>query len=137
MRSIRTYVKHLAHHQISDYSPRPDLVLKFQPRIFSTKKYLTLRYNIRSRFRKRQNPNLSGTPIELFIIDICLEWGFPDGSVGKEPICQCRRRRFNPWVKISRKRKWQPAPVFLPGKSHGERRLAGYSPWGHKDSDKT
>ena len=32
-----------------------------------------------------------------------------------------------PW-----KRKWQPALVFLPGKSHGQRSLAGYSPWGHK-----
>ena len=30
------------------------------------------------------------------------------------------------------RRKWQPTPVFLPGKSHGQRNLAGYSPWGHK-----
>ena len=28
--------------------------------------------------------------------------------------------------------KWPPAPVFLPGKSHGQRSLAGYSPWVHK-----
>ena len=34
-------------------------------------------------------------------------------------------------------RKWQPAPVFLPGKSHGARSLAGYSLWGHKESDTT
>ena len=33
--------------------------------------------------------------------------------------------------------KWQPTPVFLPGKSHGWRSLAGYSPWGHKESDRT
>ena len=33
--------------------------------------------------------------------------------------------------------KWQPAPVFLPGEFHGQRRLAGYSPWGHKESDTT
>jgi len=39
--------------------------------------------------------------------------------------------RFNPWVgKIPWKRKWQPTPVILPGKSHGQRSLAGYSPWG-------
>ena len=31
--------------------------------------------------------------------------------------------------KIPWKRKWQPIPVFLPGKSYGQRRLAGYSPW--------
>ena len=35
-----------------------------------------------------------------------------------------------PW-----RRKWQPTPVFLPGESHGQRSLAGYSPWGHKESD--
>ena len=42
---------------------------------------------------------------------------------------------FDPWVrKIPWRRKWQPIPVFLPGKSHGWRRLAGYSPWGCKES---
>ena len=45
-----------------------------------------------------------------------------------------RRCRFDPWVgKISWRRKWQPTPVFLPGKSYGQRSLAGYSPWGHKE----
>ena len=34
-------------------------------------------------------------------------------------------------------KEWQPTPVFLPGKSHGPRSLAGYSPWGHKESDMT
>ena len=34
-------------------------------------------------------------------------------------------------------RKWQPALVFSPGKSHGQRSLAGYSPWGHRESDMT
>ena len=38
----------------------------------------------------------------------------------------------SPW-----RRKWQPTPVFLPGESHGRRRLVGYSPWGHKKSDTT
>ena len=32
---------------------------------------------------------------------------------------------------------WQPTPVFLPGESHGQRSLVGYSPWGRKDSDMT
>ena len=49
----------------------------------------------------------------------------------KEPACQCRRHGFDPWVgKIPWRRKWQPTPIFLPGKSHGQRILAGYSPWG-------
>ena len=34
--------------------------------------------------------------------------------------------------KIPWRRKWQPTPVFLPGESHGQRSLAGYSPWGRK-----
>ena len=34
-------------------------------------------------------------------------------------------------------RKWQPTPIFLPGKSHGQRSLVGYSPWGWKESDTT
>ena len=43
---------------------------------------------------------------------------------------------FDPWVrKIPWRRKWQPTPVFLPGKSHRQRSLAGYSPWGPKESD--
>ena len=33
--------------------------------------------------------------------------------------------------------KWQPPPVFLPGESHGQRNMVGYSPWGHKESDMT
>ena len=45
---------------------------------------------------------------------------------------------FDPWVgKIPWRRKWQPTPVFLPGESRRQRNLAGYSPWGHKESDMT
>ena len=58
--------------------------------------------------------------------------GFPGGTSGKESACQCRRckrRGFDPWVgKIPWRRAWQPTPVFLPGKSHGQRSLVGYSP---------
>ena len=54
-------------------------------------------------------------------------------------IClQCRRPRFFPWVgKIPWRRKWQSTPVFLPGKSHRQRSLVGYTPWSHKESDMT
>ena len=45
---------------------------------------------------------------------------------------------FDAWVgKIPWRRVWQPTPLFLPGESHGHRSLAGYSPWGHKESDMT
>ena len=48
------------------------------------------------------------------------------------------RSRFNPWVrKIPWRREWQPTPVFLPRESHGQASLAGYSPWGCKESDIT
>ena len=44
-------------------------------------------------------------------------------------LLQCRRLGFDPWVgKIPWRREWLPTPVFLPGKSHGQRNLAGY--WG-------
>ena len=60
---------------------------------------------------------------------------------GGEPACQCRRRRryrFDPWVRnLPWQRKWQPTRVFLPGESHGQRSLEGYSPWGPKESDMT
>ena len=54
-------------------------------------------------------------------------------------IClQCGSSRFDPWVgKIPWRRKWLPTPVFLPGESHGQRRLVGYSPWGCKELDTT
>ena len=63
---------------------------------------------------------------------------FPDGASGKEPTCQSRRRKWRefdssvgkiPWRKV-----WQPTPVFLPGESHGQRSLEGYSPQGHRES---
>ena len=58
------------------------------------------------------------------------DFGLPWWLSGKESTCQCRKHRFNPWVrKISWRGKWQPTPVFLPGKSHGQRSLVGCSPW--------
>ena len=62
--------------------------------------------------------------------------GFPGGSDSKEPTCQYRRPSFDPWVgKMPWRRKWQPTPVFWPGESHGQTSLAGYSPWGPKESN--
>ena len=55
-----------------------------------------------------------------------------------EDCLQFRRPTFDSWVRtIPWRRKWQPTPVFLPGKSHGQRSLAGYSPWGRKELDTT
>ena len=49
-----------------------------------------------------------------------------------------KRHGFSPWVgKIPRRRAWQPILVLLPREFHGQRSLAGYSPCGHKESDRT
>ena len=70
---------------------------------------------------------------------LALPPGFPGGPKGREPSCQCRkhrRRGFDSWVgRIPWKRVWQHTLVFLPGGSHGQKSLAGYSPWGRQESD--
>ena len=67
--------------------------------------------------------------------------GFPGGTTGKEPACQCRRHmtlRFDPWIgKIPWRGGRQPTPVLLPRESHGQRSLVGHSPRGHKELDTT
>ena len=67
-----------------------------------------------------------------------LTFQLPKGFLGKESACQGRRYGLDPWVgKIPWRRKWQFTPVFLTGKSHGQRSLVGYSPWCCKESDMT
>ena len=67
--------------------------------------------------------------------------GFPGGASGKETTCHCRRHKrhgFDPWVgKMPWRRAWQPTPIFLPGESHGQRSLVGYSPQGLNELDTT
>ena len=59
--------------------------------------------------------------------------GSPGGSVVENLPANAGDSRFDLWIaKIPWRRKWQPTPVFLPGKSHGQRSLVGYSPRGHK-----
>ena len=49
-------------------------------------------------------------------------------------LLQCRRPRFDPWVrKIPWRKEWQPTPAFLPREFHRQRSLVGYSPWGCKE----
>ena len=67
------------------------------------------------------------------------EASFKCGCSGEESACPCRGSRrcgFNPQVrKIPQRKKWQPTPVYLPEKSHGERSLVGYRPWGRREWD--
>ena len=75
----------------------------------------------------------------VYIYAPCIYICFWGDASGKEPAChyeRCKIGGFNPWVgKIPWRREWQPTLVFLLGKSHGQRRLVGYSPWGRRESD--
>ena len=68
--------------------------------------------------------SIRSNPLSLFVtstvyVSVISHW-LPWWLSGKESACQCRRHRFDTWVrKISWRRKWQPTPVVLPGKSHG------------------
>ena len=79
--------------------------------------------------------------VGLVALGLVGSYGLPRWHSGREPACQCsrcRRSRVDPWVrKIPWRKKWQPTPVFLPRKFHGQRSLAVYSPWGHKELDMT
>ena len=52
-------------------------------------------------------------------------------------ISTCNHYKIAATDACSRRRKWQPTPVFLPGESHGQRSLVGCSPWGRKEPDTT
>ena len=68
----------------------------------------------------------------------CNKIVLPRWLSGRESTCQCGRCRFDPWVrKIPCRRKKPLTPVSLPRESHGQRSLAGYGPWVHKESDMT
>ena len=72
-------------------------------------------------------------------MQIDLETGLQVTLMVKNPPANAGDRYgFDPWIgNIPWSMKWQPTPVFLPGESHGQSNLAGYSPWGHKESDTT
>ena len=77
-------------------------------------------------------PSASCLPL-LICSCLVMKTELPRWLSGKESTRQHRRHGFHPWVrKIPWRRKLQPTPVFLPGKSHGQRSLKGYSPWSHK-----
>ena len=82
-----------------------------------------------------RSPSINHLPLYL-----SLSFSLPHSDLplgGSEVFCR-RKLRFNQWVrKIPWRRKWQPTPVFLPGKLHGQRSLVGYSSWDCKESDTT
>ena len=80
------------------------------------------------------------TEKSLYPSESCLPFWNPVCEIGEglSVYLQCWRPGFNPWVgQIPWRRKWQLTPVLLPGKSHGQRSLVGYSPWDRKVLDTT
>ena len=81
-------------------------------------------YYFENRFQEVMSESKGGN---LWLVN---NTGLPWRLSGKESACQCKRCEFNPWVgTILCSKKWQPTPVSLPGKSHEQRRPAGYSTW--------
>ena len=129
------------------YSVRNDLATKhiapFTTYVFLTaSKLFTLNYKPHwffSQFFKQDQIFLASGHLQMQFPEALQ--GFPGGTSGKEPDCQCRRLKtcgVDPCVgKISWRRTWKPTPVFLPKKSHGQRSLVGYGPQGCKESDMT
>ena len=76
--------------------------------------------------------SLQNGDTDMFSTLVRMILGLPSRCSGKESACQCRRLGFDPWVGKILWRKWQPTPVLLPGKSHGQRSLVSYSPWGRR-----
>ena len=73
---------------------------------------------------------LPRTGVTYFILWRTYRTYIPWWLSGKKSTCQCR---FNPRIKKSPwRRAWQTSPIFLSGKSHGQKSLAGYSPWCRK-----
>ena len=76
--------------------------------------------------------NITNSACSHYVLRLRREW-LPWWLSSKESTGQYRRHVFDLWVRnFPWRRTWQPTSIFLPGKSHGQRSLAGYSPWGHK-----
>ena len=106
---------------------------------YSIKKKYSIKSHWESQYPFPSSMGKEELPSPTFLSMLTFFQGFPTGTSGKEPTCQCRRHKrfeFDPWIlKISWRRAWQLTPVFLPGDSHRQRSLVGYSPWCHKESD--
>ena len=76
---------------------------------------------------------------EMAIHSSTLDWKIPwtEEPGGLQSMGSLRDRHDFTFTFMHWRRKWQPTPVLLPGKFHGQRNLVGYSPWGYKELDKT
>ena len=123
--------------------------LSVTPRMFSLT-YYSLPMKVRTltlmsvcRFLSRRNVNYFflerkiTTELKILLASRMLN-GFPGRLSSKESTRPCRRRGLDPSAgRVPWRRKWQPPPVFLPAKFHGQRSLVGHSPRGCRESDVT
>ena len=72
---------------------------------------------------------------KIILISMSALCGFPSGSGSKEPACKAGDLGLIPGSGRSPEKGMAAIPLFLPGEFHGQRSLAGYSPWGHKEWD--
>ena len=76
-------------------------------------------------------------PLKEYILPLLFLWGFPGGPDSKESACKAGDPGSVPGLGRSPGGGNGNSPVFLPGKSNGQRGLVGYKLWGHKEWDKT
>ena len=137
------YTEELYKKDHDDWDNHNDVITHLEPDILECEVKWTL-----GSITMNKASGSDGIPVELFQIlkDDAVKvlhsiyqqiWlGFPHSSVGKDSACSAGDPGSMPGSgrspRIVKRRKWQPTPVFLPGESHGQRSLAGYSPWGCK-----
>ena len=86
-------------------------------------------------FKEKKTDNIAMNVLPYYLIPLCMP-SLVAQTVKNLPAVQ--ETRVQSLVrKIPWRRAWRPTPVFLPEESHGQRSLAGYSPWGLKESDMT
>ena len=112
--------------------------LKTQTQAYESFSHLTSHLEYKFKDKTIKNFKMVTTDLKLFLPGVLYnstgDIGLPWWLSGKVSTCQGRRYRIDPWVgKNFGRRKWQATLVFLSGKFHGQRSLAGYSAWDRKD----
>ena len=123
----------------SGYMPRNGIARSYSSSVFSFQRnFPTVLHSGCYQFMflpTMKEGSLFSTPSPALFVDFLMMAGLPWWLRWWRICLQCGRLGFNLWVgKIPWRRAWQPTLVFLPQKSHGQRTLEGYTPWGLKET---